>query len=578
MENLTQGMTFGRIALCFSGGGFRAAAYALGVLDLLKKVDLIDDVRCISTISGGTFTGVSYALSKADEKEFGQFFREFRKFLKSSNAIDQALERIYRTPSPSGSNDLSLIRAAADYYYESLFRGRLFGELLSLVREKKVFSELIFNATEFRGGNGFRFRASDNRSAFIGNQVFSIPEEVAAQIRLAEIVAASSCFPGAFEPIRFPDDFHWKSPLDAIRAELVKDIHNPAANPRDYPNGFKDKDHPMDCTPLPLMDGGIFDNQGIAATVLADSKNRFGLYLITDTSQREDDFYTVPKPAPKGRGLRLWQWVVVGVVCAILGLVSVIGTALFALFPAAAASLGPSARGAILMIAVPPVLILLFGVLKLAWLMRKYSELEISGAKFEIWKYFRNLRTADAIELAVSRFKTVLSLASSVFMKRIRQLQFNNIMSADPRPEKVAFNLIHSLDRTKEREWMWALDPALKPGRRLRELARKAEKVETKLWVDEKELENLIECGRATTCFSLLKYIWTRWKADFDAKGEGKPKPPKPNEPGSPHYDIYRRLFAEWQGFNGGPVPEANAPDVGPAPSPRTRTENGNPV
>ncbi|MBK8151395.1 MAG: hypothetical protein IPK58_25175 [Acidobacteria bacterium] len=111
-------------------------------------------------------------------------------------------------------------------------------------------------------------------------------------------------------------------------------------------------------------------------------------------------------------------------------------------------------------------------------------------------------------------------------MKRIRQLQFNNIMNADARPEKVAFNLIHSLDRPKGREWLTALDPVLELNPRLGKLARDAEKVETKLWVSETQLEDLIACGRATTCFSLMKYIWTRWKEQRENAVSGNPVPP----------------------------------------------------
>ncbi len=49
----------GEIALSLSGGGFRAAAYHLGVLRLLDRAGLLGDVSVISTASGGSFVGAA---------------------------------------------------------------------------------------------------------------------------------------------------------------------------------------------------------------------------------------------------------------------------------------------------------------------------------------------------------------------------------------------------------------------------------------------------------------------------------------------------------------------------------------
>src|SRR5207247_438457 len=56
---------FGDIALSLSGGGYRAAAFHLGTLDLLHRLQLLRDVTMLSTVSGGTFTGAYYALLNA---------------------------------------------------------------------------------------------------------------------------------------------------------------------------------------------------------------------------------------------------------------------------------------------------------------------------------------------------------------------------------------------------------------------------------------------------------------------------------------------------------------------------------
>ncbi len=287
---------FGNIALCLSGGGYRAATFALGTVDMLDELDLLKDVKLFSTVSGGTFTGVTYAAWLSEGKSYRTFYDDFYNFLLTTNCIDKALGDLYRTPSPSGSKDLSLIRSAAKVYNDTLFKGRKFAPLMGLVGNDKRFLELIFNSTEFLRGNSFRFRASHNPDVYAGNGNFKVVSGIAEEILLADIVAASSCFPAAFEPLRFPEDFYWQSGLSTIRQRLIQQIDN-------WPSGFKREDGK--CLSVPLMDGGIYDNQGISNAVLADrthddpDKTIFGLFLISDTSARDNDMLRYPKPDTK---------------------------------------------------------------------------------------------------------------------------------------------------------------------------------------------------------------------------------------------------------------------------------------
>ena len=69
---------------------------------------------------------------------------------------------------------------------------------------------VIFNATDFRSGIAFRFQRSWNGKAIIGNYYNHVTSKDAENIMLADIVAASSCFPGGFEPLSFPYDFRWQ--------------------------------------------------------------------------------------------------------------------------------------------------------------------------------------------------------------------------------------------------------------------------------------------------------------------------------------------------------------------------------
>jgi predicted acylesterase/phospholipase RssA len=531
---------FGEIALCLSGGGYRAATFALGTLDMLDELDLLKDVKLLSTVSGGTFTGLTYAVWQSEGKTFGAFFEDFRNFLINTNCIDNALRDLYKTVSPSGTTDLSLIRSAAKSYSQSLLGERTFQQLIEIASEKGRFKELIFNATEFRTGNSFRFRASWDARVFCGSKIFSVPKTIAGDILLADIVAASSCFPGAFEPIRFPDDFVWqpKTSLKAVRSELLKDVNNPRANPPVYKNGFNVGG---ECIPLPLMDGGVFDNQGTTSAALADEAVEGGIYdlfLISDTSPRDNDILNLPDASPR-RGLISLEtlfWLAVGLFALCVAGVFILIYLFFSTEPNTFTRL--QLNLAFLVSVLPAAL--LIGVLVWVYMQfRKFKTVTIAGASFELWKYFKRLALPDAIEMVKARITSVMAMTSNIFMKRIRQLEINLLMNADAkRAKRVSFNYIYDLDPTRDRTELWKLDPDLKPTDEMKKISNTAEKMATTLWMTEEELRILVACGRCTTCFSLLKYLWQKWQTD--------PTSPKPNTPESPYYEIYTKLKAKW--------------------------------
>lgn len=537
---------FGEIALCLSGGGYRAATFALGTLRLLDELDLLKDVKLLSTVSGGTFTGLTYAVWQSENKTFAQFYEDFGNFLKTTNCIDKALDDLYATPSPSGSTDLSLIRSAAKAYSTFLLGERNFKQLLEIVGEEARFKELIFNATEFRVGNGFRFRASRDNTVFIGNQIFAVPRGVAEEIHLADIVASSSCFPGAFEPIRFPDDFYWQSSLEAIRAELVKDVHNPFANPPFYKNGFNVGGK---CIPLPLMDGGVFDNQGITSAVLADKDNVFDLFLITDTSPRDEDILNEPDASPR-RGwvtLDTLFWLAAGLF--VLCIVAVI-ILIYIFFFGDPNHFSRLQLNLAFLVSVLPAA-LLIGIL--VWIYTVFNKLKsvtIADAKFRLWHYFRRLALPDAIEIIKTRLNSVMAMTTNIFMKRIRQLQFNNLMDPNSRARLVSFNLIYALNPTKEPTDLYKLDPELRPTAEMVNISKAAEHMPTTLWMTVEQFETLIAAGRCTTCFSLIKHLWRRW--EFEHKHSPVPVP-KPDSPESEYFEIYTILKAKWMELKANP-------------------------
>jgi len=59
-----------KIGLALSGGGFRAAAFHLGVISKLNKLNLLESIDIVSTISGGSIVGAYYLLNKNDFTKF----------------------------------------------------------------------------------------------------------------------------------------------------------------------------------------------------------------------------------------------------------------------------------------------------------------------------------------------------------------------------------------------------------------------------------------------------------------------------------------------------------------------------
>ena len=80
MENLN-------IGISFSGGGYRAATFHLGTLSFLNSIivgnghTLLDCISVMSTVSGGTITGLKYMLALAQKQDINAMVRELFDFL-----------------------------------------------------------------------------------------------------------------------------------------------------------------------------------------------------------------------------------------------------------------------------------------------------------------------------------------------------------------------------------------------------------------------------------------------------------------------------------------------------------------
>ena len=468
---------FGPIALSLSGGGYRAAAFPLGAMDMLHRLDLLSDVTTLSTVSGGTFTGVRYALSLKAGQTFRTFYDELKRDLETVDLPTLALAKLTSSAPSIPSGRWDVITAFAQVYDEKLFAGKKFGVFWE--GPAIPLTELIFNSTEFRTAVAFRFRKSENPKAKIGNGNVFISAEQAKQIRLADIVAASSCFPGGFEPLSFPDDFQW--PDDAAGRTVLKELQG------------------KEWSPLPLMDGGVYDNQGMGSLMLRGNipVEEFGLFIFSDTDQQQDALFSLPKPRAAG-WLRLWHlnllWWLLLALCVAGAVVSVQFVATPWYRWPGILNLIPLAMGVGMATA-------------LLWLRSKITGVfrAIPSLGLGVWSYLKNVKVNQFIGMIEVRIASLFALAASVFMRRIRRLVYDSIF-ADPRFEKkLVPNLIYDLLQNKNHpaplDW-------LNPSDAMRKVAAAAEAMPTTLWfTDPQQMKDLIACGQMTMCYKLLVHV-----------------------------------------------------------------------
>jgi NTE family protein len=243
------------LCLTFSGGGTRAAAFAYGALQELRDTlitvageqrPILDEVDCISSVSGGSFTAAYYALFR--ERLFRDFEARFLRRNVQGELIALGVDpaNLVRLLSPN----FSRIDLAAELYDSTVFDGKRYADLLGKPRPF-----LILNGTNVALGSRFEF--TQEQFDFLGSDLGQYP--------IARAVAASSAFPVLLNPLslkNLPEPPNFTVPLK-VRNALKDNV----TNPREYLWAkhlvtYRDKSgHPY----LHLIDGGLSDNIGLRA-------------------------------------------------------------------------------------------------------------------------------------------------------------------------------------------------------------------------------------------------------------------------------------------------------------------------
>jgi len=249
------------VILAFSGGGTRAAAFSYGVLEFLRRTEvvgpqgntirLLDAVDIITGVSGGSFTALAYGLY--GDKLFDDYEQRFLK-------RDVQGEIVARTLSPSswgklGSTGWGRSELAAELYDEILFNGATFGDL-----DRGKGPLILASATDISTGSRFVF----------SQRIFDVVCSDLNAVPLSRAAAASSAVPVVLSPVTINN---YGGTCKTITPDWVKPFlysDNPPRPAARAVRSLKAEQAFHDGARRPylhLVDGGISDNVGMRAVL-----------------------------------------------------------------------------------------------------------------------------------------------------------------------------------------------------------------------------------------------------------------------------------------------------------------------
>ncbi|MDX6649441.1 MAG: hypothetical protein QOJ97_1392 [Solirubrobacteraceae bacterium] len=247
------------VALCLSGGGYRAALFHLGALRRLNELGVLARIDTFSCVSGGSILGAFLAQHVRSWPERGPIadFEEtivepFRAFTRKNIRTLWVLRRLLR---PWDST----------VAVESLRR-----------RYERDVIQLSLREVDDGHRPRFLFSAADmafgvnwvSEAAQVGSYQAGYLRPAPAGWSAARAVAASSCFPPAFAPL----------PIGLAPDELQGGTALKLANARpDEPARVKARlEREKLIRGLRLSDGGLYDNMGL------EPVDHYGTVLVSD--------------------------------------------------------------------------------------------------------------------------------------------------------------------------------------------------------------------------------------------------------------------------------------------------------
>ncbi|MCD9576246.1 patatin-like phospholipase family protein [Flavobacterium soyae] len=556
---------FKKIALSCSGGGYRAAAFHLGSVSYLNRIcyagiPLLKNIEMLSTVSGGTIFGVFYAIGINENKDFEVIYTELRDKLSKLDLLKTGFSMLnaeYNWPNPYKSKNL--INAFALQYDKEFTNGKTIGDL-----EKKEIhlKQMVFNSTEFNNGVNFRFKIGTSKHInknqdYSGNYYIRIPKNLHTAIKLSDVMASSSCFPGGFEPLLWPKDFNYSvSDQKILQSDNARDIG--------------------------LMDGGIYDNQGIES--ILNYKKGKGIYFdlviisdvaspymkpfeasILDVNPKNWKLLTLKKIKHRINSVNNCITYILSIVILLCGIYPVLYN-----FP------NTIWTGVSITLFIVFTLLLFLKVTIVSFLKNEYrsylSKLISGPFKFyaEKLKGFKieELSIQMLEPLLINRIKSLTILLMDVFLKVTRRLNYDKLYENDQYKYRRISNLVRELtefdynNRLTREKIKASTRPHLLSvsgnyndliGKNIKSIAESAANFGTTLWFTEenkteKMLDKLIASGQFTMCHNLIVYleklIYTK-DSGFDELESNIKEEIK---------DLYNTCLKDWQKFKDHPM------------------------
>jgi predicted acylesterase/phospholipase RssA len=535
--------TLNCIGLCFSGGGYRASIFNLGVLSYLNRVhydgrNMLDRVEVLSTVSGGTFTGLAFAKARLQKDySFTSFYDQFYTTFEPANdrLMDDATAKLIDDEvwKNHPHKKRSVINAMALTYADmEVFKGN-FGMFIN-DKDQGIY-QVCFNATDFTFGLPFRFQ---NKLTFSNGKIKNkLLNKIKNELPIADILAASSCFPVGFEPMIFPDDFYKnhenENYLELKKLELFK-------------NG------------IGLMDGGITDNQGIGSMMNAYEssffKNKMDLLLVSDVSSSKIAVPYQPESEQVKESSKIKM-----IIGFILNSIKVYGLASFLLVLGLLLPVlcyyEVTSRWIENLLLVISGLLLGLGIVTvvLGVVTHRIKDTLIDFISKQFKKVpkdlqdnvliFENLEYNLVIKMLKERITSSFLMIYDIFTKQLRRINYDFLYQQNASLNGIVVtSLIHKFnDNFKKYNPLEIGDLKLaEPSVALREVALHASETGTQLWWTEKDkelnrMDKLIATGQFTTCYNLLVHISQLEKEGIDINCLK---------------ELKQQLIADWTAFN----------------------------
>jgi NTE family protein len=233
------------MALCLSGGGYRAMLFHLGAVWRINQLGLLPRLARISSVSTGSIVagllGLKWHALRFDATGVGTAFE--------AEIVAPVRALASRTIDLPAIVLGTLLPGGASARIAAAYRRYIFGR--ATVQALPDAPRFVINATDLQSGVLWRFMKPYSRDYRVG-------EIAGSTVELARAVAASSAFPPFLSPARFT----------FREADYTRD------------SGADLQYAPFTTTVL-LTDGGVYDNLG-----LETAWKRFRTVLVSDAAGR----------------------------------------------------------------------------------------------------------------------------------------------------------------------------------------------------------------------------------------------------------------------------------------------------